>query len=70
METMVDTVGLVVKNDIVPSDGILTRILDESKTEVDKTIVSKIEVQTAEEHKIVEDVVFTADGCNLVAKEE
>ena len=58
METIVDIVGLVVKNDIVPIDGILIGILDESKTEVDKTIVSKIELLTAEEHKIV---VFTVD---------
>ena len=58
------------KNDIVPTDGILIGILDESKMEVDKTVVSKIEVLTAEEHKIVEDVVFTADDYNLVAKEE
>ena len=70
METIVDIVGLVVKNDIVPTDGILIGILDESKTEVNKTVVSKIEVLTVEEHKIVEDDVFTADDCNSVAKKE
>ena len=70
MEIIVDIVGLVVKINVAPTDGILTGILDESKTEVDKNVVSKIEVLIVEEHKIVEDVVFTADDCNSVAKEE
>ena len=70
METIVDIVELAVKNDIVPTDGILMGILDESKTEVDKTVVSKIEVLTTQEHKIVEDVVFTANSYNLVVEEE
>ena len=63
------------KNDIVPTDGILTEVFDESKTEVHKTIVSKIEVHievskievlTVVEFKIVDDAKIVAEDCNLV----
>ena len=72
METIVEIVQLVIKTDIVPIDGILTRMLTKSKigilTDVskdveNKTLESKIMelkiVHTVEEHKIVEHVVLT-----------
>ena len=80
METIVDILGLAVKIDIVLTNGILIGMLVESKieevinevskTEVDKIVVSKIELLTAKELKIVEDIVsITHDTCS-VAEEE
>ena len=68
METIVDTVLLAVKNDIVSIDGTLTGILDKSKTKVGKTIVSKIQILTVDEHKIVVDVLTIDDDYNSVEK--
>ena len=44
METTVDILGLVVKFDTLLIDGILTRILEESKIDEFKIVESKIDV--------------------------
>lgn len=77
METIVEIEALVVKVDIVPTDGILARMLTKSKIDilidVSKAVESKIVeleiVLTAEEHKIVEHVALTIDA-NSRTKEE
>ena len=82
METIVEIVGLAVKTYIVPTNGILTRVLTESKTNIltyvskvveDKTVESKIvELETvliAEEHKIVEHVVLTKNFDSRIEEE-
>ena len=66
---MIDTTRLAIKNDIVPTNGTLTRIFDKSKidvanidvsiTEVDKIEVSRIGVLTTE---------ITVEGYNLVVE--
>ena len=80
METIVDIVGLVVKINIVPTGGLLTRMLVESKTEkvitkvsifeVDKIIESKIVILIVEEHKIAKDIASITDDINSVVEEE
>ena len=72
METIVEIVGLAVKIDIVPIDGILIGMLTESKIDIlidvskvveNKTIESKIvelkTILTVEEHKTVEYSILT-----------
>ena len=80
METILEIVGLVVKIDIVPTNGILTGMLVESKieevitevsiAEVEKIVKSKIVVLIVEEIKIVEATTSIANDINLVAEEE
>lgn len=74
MGTIVEIIGLTVKIDIVPIDGILTVMCTKSKIEVlievSKTIVAKIVVLTIEEHKIVKHPVSIVDDYNLGVEEE
>ncbi len=83
MQTIVEIVGLAMKIDIVPIDGILISMLTESKTEVltevSKTVEAKIVeskivvlkiVLTTEEHKIVKHTVSIVDDVDLRVEEE
>lgn len=45
METIVDILGLAVKTDTVLTDGLLTKILEESKIDEVKIVVPKTKVE-------------------------